>query len=67
MVGIGCEGLGLPSSGGFTILPNVTDASDMKFRVCDLSRLSGLRRFQQWHVFALHVVKMLSCQGRKDA
>ena len=67
MVGIGCERLGLPSSGGFTILPNVTDASDMKFRVCDLSRLLRLRRFQQWRVFAFCVVKMLLCQGRKDA
>ena len=50
-----------------TILTNVTDASDAKFRVCDPSRLSRSRRFQRWRVFAFRVVKMLSRRGREDA
>ena len=43
---------------GFTILTNVTDASDAKFRVCDPSRLSRSCRFQHCRVFAHRVSKM---------
>ena len=52
---------------GCKILPNVTDASDSKFRVCDLSHLSRSRRFQWWRIFAFRVVKMLSHRGHEDA
>ena len=52
---------------GWTILTNVTDASDAKFRVCDPSRLSQSRRFQRWRVFAFRVLKMISRWGHEDA
>ena len=57
-----CEG----DERGFSILSNVTDASDTKFRVSDPSRLSRLLCFQRWHIFTFRIIKMLSRRGREN-